>query len=99
MGITSFDISINSNEVTELPLIYYKGYTATLNDKEVPVKESENGLVQLPVEQSGHIQVYYGGTVIQKISYFITLAGIFATCIYIFLQRRKPTKGINTDNK
>lgn len=99
MGITSFDISINSNEVTELPLIYYKGYTATLNDKEVPVKESENGLVQLPIEQSGHIQVYYGGTVIQKISYFITLAGIFATCIYIFLQRRKPTKGINTDNK
>ena len=99
MGITSFDISINSNEVTELPLIYYRGYTAILNDKEIPVTESENGLVQLPVEQSGHIQVYYGGTLIQKISYFITLAGIFATCIYIFLQRRKPTKEINTDNK
>lgn len=105
-GITSFDIDMTGVETLELPLIYYKGYTGKLNNQQLDIAaksrniaESKNGLVQITVDEPGHITVYYGGTPIQKISYFITLAGIFATCIYIFLQRRKPTKGINTDNK
>ncbi|WP_029903170.1 6-pyruvoyl-tetrahydropterin synthase-related protein [Prevotella sp. 10(H)] len=92
----SFDIFINRSQSVELPLIYYKGYTAKLNDKSLIVDESDNGLVQITADESGHIEVYYGGTSIQKVSYFITLAAIFAFCIYIFLQRRQQRK-INTN--
>ncbi|MFV0313045.1 MAG: hypothetical protein ACK5KN_15535, partial [Dysgonomonas sp.] len=102
-GVTSFDINATGNigsETLELPLIYYKGYVVKQDNEEIPpVGESKNGLVEILIDKPGHITVYYGGTPIQKISYFITLAGILAICIYILLQRRNPTQGINTDNQ
>ncbi|MBK5719682.1 hypothetical protein JGH11_02225 [Dysgonomonas sp. Marseille-P4677] len=94
-SVTGFDISIDKPDTAELPLIYYKGYTAKLDNMDMPVSESENGLVQLQIVQSGHIEVSYEGTVIQKISYFVTIIGIVGLCIYIFMQRRKIKQTVN----
>lgn len=91
-GITVFDVTANDTETLELPLIYYKGYKAVFNDKEIPVSESENGLVQISVDKSGLAEVYYAGTFTQKAGYYITVISIIALCVYIALQRRRRNK-------
>ena len=85
----SFNIQTTDATVVELPFIYYKGYTALLNGKEIPVSESENGLVQLSVNESASVKVFYGGTIVQKVSWYITIVSIFVLCVYIFVQRKR----------
>lgn len=88
-GKTSFDIKLNNTqEVLELPLFYYKGYAATINSKPIAVEESKNGLVQIPMEQSGRVEAYYGGTTVQKVSYYITMISSILLSVYIFSTRR-----------
>lgn len=56
------------NSYLELPLMYYKGYVAKQNDKDLTVEKGNNGLVRIYLNQeSGNIQVYYGITKIRKI--------------------------------
>ena len=89
-GTTSFNLKTNGNkETVELPLVYYKGYTAILDNEEITVSESANGLVEISANNSGFVKVYYGGTAIQKISWFISLISIIGLCIYIFAYTRK----------
>lgn len=88
-GITSFRLAENRDKVLELPLVYYKGYVATLDGNSLPVSESTNGLVQAEVNDEGYIEVYYEGTFIQKISWIISLLSILALCFYIFFYRNK----------
>ncbi|MDR1810366.1 MAG: YfhO family protein [Prevotella sp.] len=89
-GVTSFSITpAGTDETAELPLFYYKGYTARLNGKDIPVQESEHGLVKIPVQEAGHVEVYYGGTTLQKVSPFISILGILALTAYIIVYKRK----------
>ncbi len=94
-GVTGFSVATTSKTTIELPLIYYKGYAATLNGKELPVAQSNHGLVQVPVDQSGSVKAYYAGTIVQKVSWYITLVSIIALCVLITLQRRR-NKGDET---
>lgn len=84
-----FDINDPEKDILELPLTYYKGYFATINDKEVTVSQSENGLVEIAAEYPGNVKVFYKGTIIQKLGYYTTILSIFALSIYILLFRRK----------
>lgn len=88
-GVVSFNVNSQGNEILELPLIYYKGYTAKLNNEVLPVSESDNGLVQISTNSSGDVQVYYEGTILQKTSWFITLFSVLCLCLYIIMQRKK----------
>lgn len=88
-GITTFGLKLLQKDTLELPLLYYKGYSAYLNDKEIEVSQSENGLVEIPVNESGHIKVYYAGTTIQKVSFWVTILSIITLCIYIYVYNRK----------
>ena len=90
--VTAFNLNATNGEALELPLIYYKGYTARLEGKAIPVSESYNGLVQLTGNQSGMVEVYYGGTIIQRISLCITVLSILSLCIFIFLQKRRQNE-------
>lgn len=94
-GFTSLEVYTNGRGTVELPLIYYKGYKATLNNQDVGVVESNNGLVAVPVYQPGKLEVWYGGTALQKISWYVTIISIIALCIYIFLFNRKKRKQHN----
>ncbi|MDR2954599.1 MAG: hypothetical protein LBV43_05920 [Prevotella sp.] len=91
-GITVFHIETNVAEKVELPLFYYKGYNAQIDNKDIPVKESENGLVEISPEKSGNIRVHYTGTFIQKISLPISLIAILVLCVYIYIFHRKKTR-------
>lgn len=88
-GVVNLNIKANTPVSLELPLIYYKGYTAKLNNEKLSVTESKNGLVQIPVDKSGIIEIYYGGTIIQKIGWIITVISIIALLIYIIGSERR----------
>jgi uncharacterized membrane protein len=80
----------NKPEAIEVPLLYYKGYSATINGKETPVGESKNGLVELThVDESGTIEVAYTGTTIQKVSTILSMVSIILLCAYIFFTKRR----------
>lgn len=88
-GEITFDINIRRVDSLELPLTYYLGYKAVLNNHTIPLTQSENGLVQIPVDQSGYVKVWYAGTIVQKISIFITVLGVLLIILYIFQGKRK----------
>lgn len=91
-GITSVDITISGKDQLEMPLVYYKGYKATLNNAEVTVLESANGLVEIPVDKSGRVEVYYAGTVVQRTGFITTILAILALCLYISVRNRRSKK-------
>lgn len=93
---TTLDVSVFRPDILELPLVYYKGYKAYLNEKEITISQSDNGLIEIPVNESGSVKVYYAGTVIQRASWYITIVAIIALGIYIFLVKRKR-KNEDTD--
>jgi len=96
-GITTLSVQTDKPDKLELPLFYYKGYAAYLNDKEIPVNESDNGLVEIPVSEPGDIKVYYAGTPVQKGSWYITLISILAFAFYIFYSRRNKNGSYKKD--
>lgn len=84
-----------------LPLIYYKGYSATLHTAEgeeisLPVTQSEDGLVLVTKAETeaGLIEVEYSGTVIQTISNITTLLvlGSLAGCLVWKIKRKSIKK-------
>jgi hypothetical protein len=86
----SFSLKTNQKERLELPLIYYKGYRAELNSKELEVGESPNGLLEITACDSGIVNVYYAGTFVQKISVWITLLSLFALIGFIYYKKCRP---------
>lgn len=91
-GELSFTATIDKPEKLELPFIYYKGYKALQNGDILTVSESRNGLVEVFVEKSGNLKVYYGGTIVQKISWFISFISILGLCVYIILFTNRNKK-------
>ena len=88
-GVLKLNVATSVPDSLELPLFYYKGYSATLNDKNIAYTQSEYGLMQIPLEKSGEVKLFYKGTTIQKISFFITIISIFVLCFYIVYRNRK----------
>lgn len=94
---TIFDYSGNC-EYIDIPLIYYKGYTAkyinldgTCKNLKV-VKSSNNGLVRVLLseeEVKGKIIVDYTGTFIQHFSYFISVISLLVMLYYCKKQKKK----------
>jgi hypothetical protein len=87
--ITEFDVNTSVKDSLELPLIYYKGYAATLNGQDIVVTESSRGLVQIPIDRSGRVEAWYKGTFVQKLSFYITVLAILGLIAFIYIQRRK----------
>lgn len=83
------DVVTNETDYIELPLTYYKGYSATLNEQNVVVKESKQGLVEVKINESGKLIVSFTGTFIQKYSIYITLISFALLIIYIYMYNRK----------
>ena len=89
---TIFDIKLSEKDNIELPLTYYKGYTATINNANIEVTKSKNGFVEIPVNQSGKVTVKFTGTFLQKYSIYITLVSSILLSIYVIIQNRKTYK-------
>lgn len=76
------------NTKLELPYIYYLGYSAVLEKEDgttqnIIIEESNNGFCMISINSTeGKILISYTGTTLMKISYILTIIGIF-TLIYI----------------
>ena len=89
-----FDVSLNKPDTLTLPLLYYLGYTATLNGEKLHVMQGDMDFVNIPVTQSGEVRAWYGGTTIQRTSICISLISILSLCVYITLLSRKRKNGL-----
>ena len=95
-GIVSFQPD-SSSEYYDIPLIWYKGYTAVSSDHQqlTLTKNPDNGLVRLWGKQdlgTASVSIWYCGTPLQYFSYLIsvvTLCGISLREIYGKIRRRK----------
>lgn len=97
-GGISFNIKVNKTDSLELPIIYYKGYYASQHNKNIPIKESKYGMIQIPIYESGPIHVEFTGTRIQKYSIYITLVSYLLLCVYIYWYNRKNKKTNNINH-
>lgn len=95
-GILSFEISASGKDTIELPLIYYKGYSVSLEGKNISIEQSKNGLIQTIVDQSGRVEAYYKGTITQLISFIVSVIGILTLCIYIYAVKRRKKNTLTT---
>ncbi len=58
----------------ELPLIYYKGYSLSINNEKIPIYKSQNGLIKINTTvQNGHIEIFYDGTIIYKVTKYVSI--------------------------
>ncbi len=89
---TNLEIKYQNNQGNnnlELPLLYYKGYEAVCNDKNLEVYQTENGLLGVNIsDESGIIYVTYVGTQIQKVSKLISMLTLLLFIIYIYMKKR-----------
>lgn len=93
-GHLTFDTQIENTDYLELPLTYYIGYKATLNGEQIEYSQSNNGLIELPIHESGKVEIEYVGTTLQKISYWITIASILLFTIFVVIDTRKNKQKI-----
>ena len=97
--IVEFENEYEDTQI-ELPLIYYKGYGAKIDDKYLNVKESDNGLVLVEIGNinKGVLTVQYIKTPIIYISRGISIISITIFSIYIFKINRKEEKNEKEKN-
>lgn len=72
-SVLEFDISTQTPVILDLPLLYYKGYAAKVDGANVELNKSKDGFVELNIPRSGKVEVWFKGTVIQRVSFFISL--------------------------
>ncbi len=97
----TFDVG-SSNSSFDVPLVYYKGYSANLRTSEgksikLPVITDGNSgktIVENNTGMNGTIQVYYIGTVLQKISLWISGLTILGYIVVILSKGRGRKYGI-----
>lgn len=74
----------------ELPLLYYKGYVAKEENKDLKIKKGNNGVVRVYLDSSeGKIDVYYGITNIRKIGFICSIASLL---VFVILCNRGRNK-------
>lgn len=78
----------------ELPIIYYKGYKASINDKELKLYENDKGLVTINTDifNEGTIHIEYEHSLIQIISYILTFISFV---LFVIPLDKYKTKIIN----
>jgi hypothetical protein len=84
------------NEFFEVPLLYYKGYSALIKTEngeteQLEIVKGENNVVRIVGNDlSGEVCVSYSGTTVQKIAYVINALAIIALIVFsIYLSKTK----------
>jgi len=96
----TFIINITNNNYDntflELPLLYYDGYVALSNNKNLNVLKSDNGYLKVLINDLNNetINVYYKGTTIRNISRYISLITVIIIMSYFVIKRIKFLKNI-----
>ena len=87
--------NVESKAVLELPYLYYLGYNAEIkyddsNFEKLELTESDKGFLEVEIKQcqKAQIKVRYNGTILEKISYVISLITLIGFIIYIIKGRK-----------
>lgn len=95
------DITRNYDYI-DVPFVYYKGYSAKITDggnvSELAVVQGDrNGMARVETKgMTGHLVVKYSGTVIQKISTWLSILTGLGIVAYVILTKKK--KNSEEDN-
>ena len=98
--LLEFDIEdYKANTILELPYIYYLGYTVTTEQNEkIQTFESDNGMLAIKLDENienAHITVKYKGTIIEKVSYVISIISIITFIGYwVYYKRMSKQENI-----
>lgn len=92
-SMTAIILNTSEDATIELPYIYYKGYTCTLNNEKMEVTESENGMISinLPKGSEGNLTIKYKGTLLAYVSLVISILTILVFAIYLIYNKSKRT--------
>ena len=82
----------DSPDLVTAPLLYYKGYVAVVDGNETAAYQNHEGFVQTLATGKSVVQIYYKGTLTQKVSFYISLFSVLALCIYIFMFSKSERK-------
>lgn len=86
----SFDIDTHGMEkILEIPLLHYKGYSATFRGENITIKESSHGLIEIALNGRGEVVVDFTGTFIQRYSFYLTSLGFFIALACAYRTRNK----------
>ena len=84
----SFTGNTHRDASIEVPLLYYKGYSAidTVTRAKYKITESQRGFVRVNIENanSGTVKVRYTGTAVQHISDIISFLTLMCILLYLF---------------
>lgn len=88
-SITS-DTQLHSDSYIDVPITYYPGYVAYINDHKQNTSLSPDGVVRIKINNlSGHIIVKYEEKTGYKLSDIISIITIFVVVIYIIYNSKK----------
>ena len=87
-----FDIQTQQQDNITLPLLYYKGYKATLDGADIDIKQSKEGLLEIKIPKSGKVEVWYNGTFTQRFSLIVSIISLFGLLTYLYITRIKQNK-------
>ena len=83
----NYSNNTNKDTYIDLPLLNYRGYKA---DKGYIIRNGNNNIIRINLnKESDSFKVYYGGTLIQKISYIISVVTLITMIIYIIIKKEK----------
>ncbi len=89
-NVLTIDFKNNAMDTNlELPFIYYKGYSAYIDNNILKTYESDNGLVGIIIDnkyKEGRIKILYKGTLIQKVTLYISIISLIG---YLLLNIKK----------
>jgi uncharacterized membrane protein YfhO len=87
----SFDVTSRDATIVSIMTIYFPGWYATLDDKDVSIlTQSPKGIMQIAVPSgSHHIRVFFRETSLRLLADIISLCSLFFLLIYWLLQRKK----------
>lgn len=98
-NVTTFEVNWAQavDQTVKVPLLYYKGYTATCTSRdgtvtELEVVRGENNFVNLilPARVTGKIQVVYSGTTLMHIADITTWVMCALILLWLVYRYRKP---------
>ncbi|MGX7150135.1 hypothetical protein [Enterococcus ureasiticus] len=91
-NMITFNYTANPPTTVTLPIIYYKGYVAevTGSGKISKVEESKEfkGLSEVTVSGEGTVEFWYKGTIIQKVSFGVSLVTWISLAGYLINKRK-----------
>lgn len=97
-----FTFKNGGGEYIEVPLLYYKGYSAEIElngeKKEVPICKGSNNTIKLNIAEysEGKIRVWYKGTFIQWITFFIQIIVILLLVIgYLYKSKIRDKENLS----